>query len=307
LFHAERTVVIHRAMAIAWLAVAGVTSADPGPATSGKSRFWLDREQEYRSDPRGPFTAVASYYLADGEKVVLFAGADSISTEGGAGVPASAVIRFGPEGFLVRPGPRGDAPTANGLGIEDALEAGRSPERALDVRVGRYLLSFAVQDASTGRVLVHDPMRLVHFHGFDVFPEEPAFRVVASVEAAPEDTLQLDTTRGRTKRFVRAARLSMVVSGRRCALAAFRTIGDGASPLFVPFRDATSGEESYGVGRYLTVEVAPGAESTVVDFNEATNPWCAYSPFYNCVLPPEENTLPVAIRAGERAPADPNH
>ena len=87
-----------------------------------------------------------------------------------------------------------------------------------------------------------------------------------------------------------------------CRLFGFRSAADTTrGPLFVPFRDATSGGDSYGAGRYL--RVVPEGDDTVVDFNRATNPWCAYSPYYNCVLPPAENVLDSAIRAGERTPA----
>ncbi|HEX5571786.1 MAG TPA: DUF1684 domain-containing protein, partial [Ktedonobacterales bacterium] len=69
------------------------------------------------------------------------------------------------------------------------------------------------------------------------------------------------------------------------------------------FRDATTGQESYGAGRYLEVEVERDAEGklyTTLDFNLAYSPWCAYNPAYSCTLPPVENTLSVPIRAGER-------
>jgi uncharacterized protein (DUF1684 family) len=55
------------------------------------------------------------------------------------------------------------------------------------------------------------------------------------------------------------------------------------------------------------VDWKDGDETATVDFNHATNPWCAYSPYYNCVLPPAENVLAVEIRAGERAPAELAH
>jgi hypothetical protein len=71
----------------------------------------------------------------------------------------------------------------------------------------------------------------------------------------------------------------------------------------VPFRDATTGKESYGAGRYLEVEVEQGGDgrfSATLDFNLAYSPWCAYNLAYSCTLPPVENTLSVAVQAGER-------
>ena len=71
--------------------------------------------------------------------------------------------------------------------------------------------------------------------------------------------------------------------------------------LFLLFSDATSGEESYGAGRYIdcTLEDIHGSHF-VLDFNKAYNPYCAYTVGYNCPIPPKENDLPVAIRAGEK-------
>ena len=82
-----------------------------------------------------------------------------------------------------------------------------------------------------------------------------------------------------------------------------------AGGLFLPFRDATSGSETYGAGRYLldTVKGAdlggdPGRSELVLDFNMAYNPTCAYNASYDCPYPPRESVLSLPIRAGERLP-----
>lgn len=73
--------------------------------------------------------------------------------------------------------------------------------------------------------------------------------------------------------------------------------------LFIPFTDATSGRETYSVGRYydlLADEIVYG--KVTIDFNKVYNPYCAYiSGVYNCPIPPKENHLSVAITAGEKA------
>ena len=73
--------------------------------------------------------------------------------------------------------------------------------------------------------------------------------------------------------------------------------------LFIPFTDATSGEETYESGRYIDLEIKNIInENVLIDFNKAYNPYCAYvSGKYNCPIPPAENRLTVAIRAGEKA------
>ncbi len=67
---------------------------------------------------------------------------------------------------------------------------------------------------------------------------------------------------------------------------------------YVPFRDATCGDESYGGGRYVPVFIDNG--SARVDFNRAGNPWCAYDEEFSCPLPPHQNWLPMRIEAGEK-------
>jgi uncharacterized protein (DUF1684 family) len=73
--------------------------------------------------------------------------------------------------------------------------------------------------------------------------------------------------------------------------------------LFIPFTDATSGEETYESGRYIDLEINDiKNDNIVIDFNKAYNPYCAYvSGRYNCPIPPAENRLTVAILAGEKA------
>ena len=70
--------------------------------------------------------------------------------------------------------------------------------------------------------------------------------------------------------------------------------------LFIPFRDATSGKDTYGAGRYVEAE-ALGNGRYLLDFNRAYNPYCAYNDDWRCPLPPAENWLKVAIRAGEKS------
>ena len=73
--------------------------------------------------------------------------------------------------------------------------------------------------------------------------------------------------------------------------------------LFIPFTDATAGEETYASGRYIDLDLKDIVNANVlIDFNKAYNPYCAYvSGKYNCPIPPAENRLMVAILAGEKA------
>jgi uncharacterized protein (DUF1684 family) len=136
------------------------------------------------------------------------------------------------------------------------------------------------------------------FRGLAYFDPDPAYRVVARWEpAATPKPIRVQTSTGEVREYLDAGVLRMTLPVGEVALHGYEGVGDG---LFVPFRDATSGKETYGAGRYLDLE-APHGEELVVDFNLAYNPYCAYSEAYSCPFPPWENWLKVPIRAGERS------
>ena len=138
------------------------------------------------------------------------------------------------------------------------------------------------------------------FEGLQYFPEDPALRFSLTVEEYPNaQVVTLQTSTGVEASYLRWGQVRFAVDGRAQTLTLFRDAPQGA--WFLPLRDATSGGETYGAGRYLEVE--PGADGTAVilDFNYAYNPYCAYNPDWTCPIPPAENTLTVPVRAGERA------
>jgi uncharacterized protein (DUF1684 family) len=135
------------------------------------------------------------------------------------------------------------------------------------------------------------------FTGLDYYPEDHELTIAGEIDPRvdPTDVL-MDTTGGTPQRYHRAGVLRFRVGYEHTKITLFAREPGGE--LFVPFRDATSGRETYGAGRYLDVE--PALEGwVVVDFNYAYNPYCAYNANWSCPLPPQENWLPVAIRAGE--------
>lgn len=143
--------------------------------------------------------------------------------------------------------------------------------------------------------------------GVPYFPYDPAARVLATARDASGEPFEVALRGDGVLRLVRLAWLSFELHGERLRLALYRLLGYGGG-LFLPFRDRTAGQGSYGGGRYLidTVKHADlGVEHgrLVLDFNFAYHPSCAYSPRWDCPLAPPENRLEVAIRAGECLPA----
>jgi uncharacterized protein len=112
------------------------------------------------------------------------------------------------------------------------------------------------------------------------------------------DTVTMSTSKGTQQRFHRIGYFELEIAGGVLKVQAYKSAEREDSDVFVPFRDATSGKESYGSARYLDLEERAD-DNYVVDFNYSYNPYCAYSEDYICPLPPKENWLEVAIRAGE--------
>jgi len=148
------------------------------------------------------------------------------------------------------------------------------------------------------------PEDRVHFSGLSYFPPSERWRVVAKVTRLDDgQVFDMATSTGEPRRQRRAARLDFSTPEGPASLFAYEDAshghGHGPQSLFVPFRDKTSGRESYGAGRYLDLDV-PHGDELVVDFNLAYNPYCAYSESYSCPLPPSENWLEIPVPAGER-------
>lgn len=142
------------------------------------------------------------------------------------------------------------------------------------------------------------PRQRARFRGLAYFPPDPGFVVEGEMRPClrPDD-VDLATSCGDAERHRRAGVVWFEVQGIPAVITLFRSErGD----LFVPFRDATSGTETYGAGRYLQA-CSLGDRRALLDFNYAYNPYCAYNPGWRCPIPPIENHLTIPIRAGERS------
>lgn len=142
------------------------------------------------------------------------------------------------------------------------------------------------------------------FRGLRYFDPDPAWRVRARWEPNPAPRpAQVHTSTGEVRDYLEAGTLVFHVAEEEQRLTGYVPARGHAHELFVPFRDATSGKESYGAARYLEAEL-PHGDETVIDFNLAYNPFCAYNDAYSCPLPPRQNWLQVPVRAGERSYRD---
>ena len=146
------------------------------------------------------------------------------------------------------------------------------------------------------------------FDGPRWFPPAEEWRLAAHLDrGAPGagEHVELATSTGQLRHMENAGQLVFEAGGREHRLTAFQTkAADGVAMLFVPFRDATSGVETYGAGRYVEAPFEPDDDEMELDFNYAYNPSCVFSPAYDCPYPPPGNRLSVAVTAGQRMPLD---
>ncbi|MCC6348935.1 MAG: DUF1684 domain-containing protein [Candidatus Eisenbacteria bacterium] len=172
------------------------------------------------------------------------------------------------------------------------------------LRVGRWSVRLSHQRYPA--IIVFDPKspRFADYKPMPWFPVNFAYRFVAPLVPDPKaDTVVILSTRGNERRALRVGWFDLLVGGKPCRFEAQRLLEPGVdeNSISIFFRDATTGRESYGVGRYLDPEPL-GDGRWLLDFNLAYNPACAFSDHYNCPIPTRSNTVAVAIRAGARNP-----
>jgi uncharacterized protein (DUF1684 family) len=133
------------------------------------------------------------------------------------------------------------------------------------------------------------------------FPIDEIYAVPATLEpSADRSRIEVPTSIGKIRQLERIGTLKFWLKGQSLRLTAFRDLESrDVNRLFVPFADQTSGTDTYQAGRYMELDPTPTG-IYVVDFNVAYNPYCYYSPDYDCPFPPKENRLDAPIRAGEK-------
>ena len=143
----------------------------------------------------------------------------------------------------------------------------------------------------------------------DYFPYDPSYRVSAEIKGATATSFEIPSSQGQTMTFTRTGVAEFNLGGELHTLDLF-WLEEYGGGLFLPFKDDTSGKETYGGGRYL-LDTVKGADlgsdaalgyqdNLLLDFNFAYNPSCSYNPTWACPLSPPSNTLNIAVRAGEK-------
>jgi uncharacterized protein (DUF1684 family) len=164
-------------------------------------------------------------------------------------------------------------------------------------------LNVSYKDASTSPLKSKD---LKKFKGLDFFPVDSSFIVKATfikTENAP--TFEMATTTDRKPLYKEYGVLQFILKGVDCQLTIYQSQDNLRDEkyknyLFLPFTDDTSGNESYGGGRYMDVMTTDITKknTVILNFNNTYNPYCAYDEKYSCPLTPRKNHLNIEIKAG---------
>lgn len=190
----------------------------------------------------------------------------------------------------------GVAATVSGHAVTE-IELSPKEGKPPSVEVGSQSFFLIKREDRIG-VRVRDkknPIR-VNFAGLNWYPIDPALRVEATLEsfAEPKEILVPNVLGGSFK-YKSPGLLVFRIKGKKYTL---QPVEEGEK-LFIIFRDDTARSETYGAGRFLYA-AKPENGKVILDFNKAENPPCAYTAFATCPLPPQQNRLNVAIKAGEK-------
>jgi uncharacterized protein (DUF1684 family) len=199
------------------------------------------------------------------------------------------------------------ADAADGIHVDGVLVDGEAVVRGKDhatpsdVVFGPTLRAFVIAQEGGGyalRVFDADSDEIKNFGGIDAFPYDPAWVITAAWSENPAGTtLGFEHLKdvGHTREEVIPGSIRFTYDGAEYDLAAFKS----GRALQLVFADATNGESTYSVGRFLYL--APNPDGTItLDFNRAVIPPCAFSYAFNCPLPPKQNRFPFPLEAGEK-------
>ena len=181
-----------------------------------------------------------------------------------------------------------------------------APETAQAQTIAMWRSQFDQQKAQWNALFTSDDSPLpeakrASFPGQGFYPFAPEWRFVGDlVRNANVTGIEVPDTKGREQAYWDYGRYALRVGDRIDTLRVYRP-GEHPEQYFIAFRDSTTGTETYGGGRYAHLD-SLGEHRFLLDFNQAYNPYCAYDTLWVCPLPPRENTMPWAVRAGMTKP-----
>ena len=153
----------------------------------------------------------------------------------------------------------------------------------------------------------NSPLKESDLKNLHFFDADSSYKILADVEILKKQKVfKMSTFDGTSKEFYKYALVKFSIDGKAFIMTVYKSVALANNPtyknlLFLPFTDETNDAETYGGGRYIDLSSKDIRNNKIeIDFNKAYNPYCAYSEGYRCPVPPAENGLEVAIKAGEK-------
>lgn len=290
----------------ALLPAAGTGARAEDPAASPKAssyadeiRTWRQQRVERLRADNGWLTVAGLFWLQDGDNTF---GCDPKNT---IVLPAHSAADFA--GVFVHQGSATTVRANAGVTLRIGTQTVTTRDLASDatgapdiVEMGR-LRFFVIRRGGRDAIRMRDLESAArkHFSGIKNYPTDPKWRVEARFEPyVPAHQIPIASVIGTVDSMTCPGALVFTAGGKEVRLDPVLE-DPAATELFIIFSDETSGAETYGAGRFLYADL-PKDGTTVLDFNKAYNPPCAFTEFATCPLPPPQNALPIAVKAGEK-------
>ena len=274
-------------------------SAVPDSAYVSDLRAWQERRERNLTSDTGWLTVTGLFWLQDGDNV-FGTGAQSDIVLPAGSAPARAGVIVHRNGVTTVRAADGVPLEIDGKVVREATLRPDSQGKPDIVALGQLRLFVIERSGRFGvRMRDLDSELRKNFHGIDRYAIDPAWRVEARFEPySPPRHIAIASVIGTIDSLLCPGALVFTREGRTLRLEPILEEPDATS-LFVIFSDATSGEETYPAGRFLYCDL-PREGKVTLDFNKAYNPPCAFTAFATCPLPPPQNALAIAVRAGEK-------
>ena len=290
----------HAAAALLLLVAGGALHAQDPPAShADEIRAWHAKRVARLQSDTGWLTVAGLFWLEPGENSFGTDPKSDIVLPAGS-APARAGVFVHRDGMTrVRAAP--GAPLRSGGKSIQELRLRSDAEDTTDVVELNDLRFFVIKRGDRWGIRMRDlnsPMRR-GFTRIDTYPIDEKYRVAARFEPYdPPKRIPIANVIGTVDTMVSPGALLFELGGQALRLDSVLESPEDTS-LFLIFKDETSGDETYGAGRFLYTDL-PQDGQVMVDFNKAYNPPCAFTAYATCPLPPLQNELSIAVRAGEK-------
>jgi uncharacterized protein len=259
------------------------------------AKFRAEREAELKAED-GWLSVSGLFWLKEGKNSFGADPSNDLVLPEGSAPPRAGVFELHDGKTILRVA-GGAEVTLDGKPVTALVMKTGEKQKPDVIRLGALLLSLIHRGERFGiRVKDSNARQRREFKGLRWFPAKEGFRITAKFVAYQEPrNIEIANVLGEVNKMPSPGYALFNLGGKEHRL---DPILEGDDKLFFIFADPTNNKATYGAGRFLYADLAQDGKVTL-DFNQAINPPCAFTPFATCPLPPRQNRLKIAIKAGE--------